>query len=824
MPLARRLRALDLAACAAVGALILAGPALGQWEHRYPKLADFGHHVYLEQHELPVFAGGPSDPAPSPDGESLAFAKQGWLWRLDLETGRAERLTSGAYLDSRPRWSPDGTQLAFVRDYGTDTAVVVLDLSTGQETLIDSPAIDLDPEFTADGASIYYSSGASGSLNLYRRHVETGVETMITDRARVERNARRLPGGTGIVYQHGAGPSRTLRARGFLSGEDAAVHHGGLSYHLVADTHPTQRLIVFAAPIDNAYHVWTVDLDAPEVVHRITNGDRYAMTPAFSADGDHVYFVEADAERRFQIKRLPTHGGPIETVPIAHYEYGTRLGALTISAADATGAPVTARVVVRDADGRPVANPHGATQVDSQTGRHYFYVEGEAELSVPAGRYTVEVARGPMAPVQRETVRVRDGGQARAAVRLAPLWDARAAGYAAADHHVHLNGDGHHRADHGDAARQAAGEDLDLLAPMSWNRWERRIDADRVGVTTRHDGVIIAQTQEVRSHFHGHVGLINQSEAFAPWFWGPSNPVLGDPDLTNGLVFDFARAENAFVTYVHPLVDDADPFEAGLEGAIPLELAADGVLEARMGLELVCAWTSPLGNAALWYRFLNIGRPVAAMSGTDAWVDFHRTPAMGTARTYVRLDGAEPSVHAINAAAIAGRSFVTTGPALQFELGEGVRPGDVIAPRAEPVPWRATLSATMAVDVVELIVNGAVVARFDGVEAGESRTLSGEVTLPDGGWAALRAYASERQDDAWPSMHLRPFAHTSPVWIGAVGSTEPGARAAAARDLIGAIENARTRADIAYGPRDMSRMHARFDAALEQLRAFAATP
>lgn len=73
-------------------------------------------------------------------------------------------------------------------------------------------------------------------------------------------------------------------------------------------------------------------------------------------------------------------------------------------------------------------------------------------------------------------------------------------------------------------------------------------------------------------------------------------------------------------------------------------------------------------------------------------------------------------------------------------------------------------------------------------------------------------------------MHLRPFAHTSPVWIGAVGSTEPGARAAAARDLIGAIENARTRADIAYGPRDMSRMHARFDAALEQLRAFTAAP
>jgi TolB protein len=108
------------------------------------------------------------------------------------------------------------------------------------------------------------------------------------------------------------------------------------------------------------------------------------------------------------------------------------------------------------------------------------------------------------------------------------------------------------------------------------------------------------------------------------------------------------------------------------------------------------------------------------------------------------------------------------------------------------------------------------------VAAGESRTYEGEVDLPEGGWIAARAYASQRQDDAWPTMHARPFAHTSPIWIGAGGSTEPQARRAAAGDLLRAVENARTRAQIAYGERDMTRMYARFDAAREALTAMGA--
>jgi len=790
--------------------------AYGQWTNHYPKLDDFGHHVYLEQHELPVLSHGPTDPAPGPDGQTLAFAAQGWIWLMNLDSGEATRLTSGPHADGRPRWSVDGSQIAFVRDNGDDTSIMLLDIDEGRELIIDTPAIELDPEFSADGQYLFYTSGENGSLELRRRHLESGFDETLTDLSQVVRNARRLQGESGMLYLHGSGANRVLRERNFVEGYDRIVHGETLTYHLTADTHPTQRLIVFSAPIDNDYHLWTMDLDEPRVKHRLTDGNPYALTPAFSADGSEIFYVDLDDRRQFRLMRLTTYGGIPEQVQITQWNYGAPTGNMSVSLTDDQGESVTARVSVTSADGHPVSFSEDATYFDPQTGRHYFYVEGETELHVPAGRYTILAARGPMSQVAETEVLVRPGDSSTADLTISKVWDASSAGYVSADHHVHLNGDGHYRATHSDALRLMAGEALDHLAPMSWNRWERRIDRDVLGQETTLDGRTVQQGQEVRSHFHGHIGLLNVQTPFAPWFFGPYNPTLGNPDLTNGDVFEFADNEGAFATYVHPIGTDQDPFTHLEDGPIPLELISDGVLADRMGIELVCAWTSPLGNAQVWYRLLNIGRPIAAMSGTDGWVDFHRTPAMGTGRTYIRTDDPNISAEAVVKAAASGRSFLTTGPALIFELDDGARPGDVTSSGSRS--WQAVLASTTDIDSLEIIVNGKVVQQLGGVDADETKTYTGEIDLPEGGWIAARAYAAEQRNDSWPTMHARPFAHSSPIWIGNIGSTDPDARASAAADLIRAINAAENQAREAYGDVETDRMQARFDEARAMLR------
>ena len=801
---------------AASAAATVSSSATAQWTNHYKKLDDFGHHVYLEQHELPILAHGITDPAPSPDGKQIAIASKGWLWLLDIQSGTATRLTKTSGIDARPRWSPDGKRLAFVRDFSDDTAVVILDLTSGKETLINTDSIELDPEFSADGSILYYSSGASGSLELYQYNIASTAQQQITSLHQVVRNVRRVADKNAIVYLHGAGAHRVLRQRDFTAGTDEIVQAQTLTYHLTSDVHPKQSLLVYSAPTDNDYHLFTMDLTDKRVSHRLTDGASFALTPAFSADGSHIYYVDLTDKRQFRLMQIATYGGRVSEVEVKKWVYGDNTGTLVVSTVDDQQKPIAARVSIVSSDGHPIAAPNSATFNDPQTGRTYFYIEGSETFEVPTGKYKIEAVRGPLTQLKSRSVSVQKAKSKNVKIELTQLWDSSQAGYQSADFHVHLNGDGHHRATHDDALLLMKGENLNYLSPMSWNRWERKIDKYQIGKRSVEGDHVIAQGQEVRSHFHGHIGLLNVSAPFAPWFFGPNNPSLGDTNLTNADVFSYANQVGAFATYVHPIYIDGNPFAEAAINDIPLELLSDGILEPHMGLELVCAWTSSLGTAELWYRLLNIGKPVSAMSGTDGWVDFHRTPAVGTGRAYIRpvteANVADPLV----AGAIAGRSFLSTGPALLFSLDNGAKPGDVTASGEQA--YSLTLTSTVKLETVEIVVNGQVVQTLSSIEAGKSESYSGSLSLPEGGWVAARAYASEQRADSWPSMHARPFAHSSPIWIKKVGSTEASTRKAASADLLLGIDAAENQARKAYGERPMPKLYKRFEDARNVLK------
>ena len=172
-----------------------------QWTNRYPKVAGFGHHVYLEGYELPTLGSGPTDPSASPDGASLAFSARGWLWLLDLQTGEARRLTRGGGMDSRPAWSPNGQRIAFVRDDGRDTRLLQIEVATGAVTeIVDTPAIDLDPAYSHDGGTVFYTSAEAGDLDLWQVELATGAKRRLTSDEGLELRPLPLPGGHEVVF------------------------------------------------------------------------------------------------------------------------------------------------------------------------------------------------------------------------------------------------------------------------------------------------------------------------------------------------------------------------------------------------------------------------------------------------------------------------------------------------------------------------------------------------------------------------------------------------------------------------------------------------
>jgi TolB protein len=66
-------------------------------------------------------------------------------------------------------------------------------------------------------------------------------------------------------------------------------------------------------------------------------------------------------------------------------------------------------------------------------------------------------------------------------------------------------------------------------------------------------------------------------------------------------------------------------------------------------------------------------------------------------------------------------------------------------------------------------------------------------------------------------MHFMPFAHSAPIWIGSVGSTQADARTAAAADLMRALDSVELRINQAYGDQPMTRLMDRIERAREVL-------
>jgi dipeptidyl aminopeptidase/acylaminoacyl peptidase len=322
------------------------------------------------------------DPQISPDGRWVAFtqtefdlAANGYrsaIWLADADGGTCRRLTwgtragGGGARERRPRWSPDGSQLAFLSDRTGEAQIWVLDLAAGGEAR----------QLTRRPVQAYAWSPDGLSLVAVVRDEK---------RKAPERDALGLPPPdvhyiTRLRYKFNGEGIRDEGRRHIHRIDAATGAMTQLTFGEADDSAPAWspdgRMICFASARGNeADLAFTPDLYVMNAdgtgLRRLTAHPGPAASPAWSPDGRMIAYLgqEDPAARNTCVYVVPADGGPVRN--------------LSAALDRAAGCDVGSDMRMDDGEHGPVWTPAGILFVATDRGSARIFrctLDGRVEL------------------------------------------------------------------------------------------------------------------------------------------------------------------------------------------------------------------------------------------------------------------------------------------------------------------------------------------------------------------------------------------------------------------------------------------------------------
>lgn len=434
-----------------------------------------------------------------------------------------------------------------------------------------------------------------------------------------------------------------------------------------------------------------------------------------------------------------------------------------------SGAPVPARVHLRNSDGEAIRAPGLPFH------RTHFTMPGEVTLELESGTYRYEVERGPEHEARQGAFTVMAGRGEKIVIRIGRLFDLNAEGWWPGDLHVHRPAE--------EMKLLMRAEDLHVAPVITWwnnrNRWRDEappadllmcFDRDRychvmAGEDEREGGALL--------YFHLDRPL----------------PITGaareHPSPMKFLSLARERDGEAWIDIEKPFWWDA-PVWLALGRVDSIGIANNHMTrEGMFSNPKPAAWTeeawgrprdyerlpSPQGNGfwsqEIYYHALNTGMRIPPSAGSASGV---LPNPLGYNRVWVHA-GVELDYRKWWENLRAGRCFVSNGPLLRCRV-DGQLPGHVFRmPAAGGVlDLDGALDARDPVARVEIVVNGRVAQSFGPGDVAGGR-LRATIRIDESGWFLVRAIADNPENFQ--------FASTGPFYVEVGGAAARVSRSSA---------------------------------------------
>lgn len=214
------------------------------------------------------------EPRWSPDGTRIAFASDRFgvrdIFIMDADGDNVVRCTASSALNSGPEWSPDGERIAFYSNRGGFHQIYLMNKDcSNQQRISNLTSIDYNPTWSPDGARLAFTVIGGAGQDIWLMNAADGSNRVpLTSNAGINYNPQWSPSGTHIAFTSDRAGGQNVWEMTSLGGSPTQLTFSATSYVPVYSSDGSR--ILFASNRSGVYQVYDLTR-ASMAIRQLTN-------------------------------------------------------------------------------------------------------------------------------------------------------------------------------------------------------------------------------------------------------------------------------------------------------------------------------------------------------------------------------------------------------------------------------------------------------------------------------------------------------------------------------------------------------------------------